>query len=119
METNDMKTNKPQQKFNARFEIQGEILAYKRKAENKIKKAIELEVKIKALLDQANAPETPGHMFEYLRDQAQGLREKADRARRAHLLIEEEKIPQLTRTLAAFDTRNLAFDTDKSVVLQK
>jgi hypothetical protein len=58
-------------------------------------------------------------MFAYLRDQAQGLREKADRARRAHLLIEQEKIPQLTRTLAAFDTRNLAFDTDKSVVLQK
>ena len=110
---------KPQQKFSARFEILGEILAYRRKAENKIKKAIDLEVKIKALLDQANASETPGHMFEFLRDKAQGLREKADRARRAHLLIEEEKIPQLTRTLAAFDTRNLAFDTDKSVVLQK
>ena len=105
---------KPQQKFSARFEIQGEILAYRRKAENKIKKAIDLEVKIKAFLDEANLPETPGHMFEFLRDKAQGLR-----ARRAHLLIEEEKIPQLTRTLAAFDTRNLAFDTDKSVVLQK
>ena len=110
---------KPQRKFVARFEIQGEILAYRRKAENKIKKAIDLEVKIKALLDEANLPETPGHMFEFLRDKAQGLRETADRARRAHLLIEEEKIPQLTRTLAAFDTRNLAFDTDKSVVLQK
>lgn len=108
-----------QQKFNARFEIQGEILACRRKAENKIKKAIALEVKIQALLDEANSPQTAPHMFEFLRDRAQGLREKADRARRAHLLIEEEKIPQLTRTLAAFDTRNLAFDTDKSVVLQK
>lgn len=108
-----------QKHFSARFEIEGEILAYRSKAENKIKKAIDLEVKIKELLDEASRPETPGHMFEFLRDKAQGLRKTADRALRAHLLIEEEKIPQLTRTLAAFDTRNLAFDTDKSVVLQK
>ena len=110
---------KPQQKFSARFEIQGEILAYRRKAENKIKKAIDLEVKIKALLDEANLPETPGHMFEYLRNKAQGLREKANRALRAHLLIEEEKIPQLTRTLAAFDTQTFSFMPDNSVVTQK
>ena len=110
---------KPQQKFSARFEIQGEILAYRRKAENKIKKAIDLEVKIKALLDQANAPETPGHMFEHLRNKAHGLREKANRALRAHLLIEEKKIPQLTRTLAAFDTKTFSFMPDNAVVTQK
>lgn len=110
---------KKQQKFTARFEIQGEIIAYKRRAAKKIEKAIKLEEKIKELLDEANRPETAPHMFEFLRDKAQGLREIADRARRAHLIIMDEVIPQLTRTLAAFDTRNLAFDTDKSVVLQK
>ena len=108
-----------QKHFSARFEIEGEILAYQRRAARKIEEAIKLEEKIKELLDEARRPETPGHMFEHLRDKAQGLREKANRARRAHLLIEEEKIPQLTRTLAAFDTLNLAFDSDKSVVLQK
>ena len=110
---------KPQRKFVARFEIQGEILAYRRKAENKIKKAIDLEVKIKAFLDEANLPETPGHMLEHLRDKAQGLRETADRARRAHLIIMDEVIPQLTRTLAAFDTKTFSFMPDNAVVTQK
>lgn len=90
-----MSTNKKQKRFTARFEIQGEILAYKRKGERKIAKAIELEKKIKELLDEANLPDTLGHTFEYLRDQAQGLREKADRARRAHLLIQERYLPEL------------------------
>lgn len=114
-----MKTPKPQKRFQHRFEIQGEIIVYRRKAERKIAKAEALEVEIKKLLDEANLPDTPGHTFEYLRDQAQERLEKATRARRAALLIEEEKIPQLVRTLAAFDTKNLAFDSDKTVVMQK
>ena len=108
-----------QKHFSARFEIQGEILAYQRRAAGKIEKAIKLEEKIKELLDEANRPETAPHMFEFLRDKAQGLRETADRARRAHLIIMDEVIPQLTRTLAAFDTKTFSFMPDNAVVTQK
>ena len=109
-----------QKHFSARFEIQGEDPRLPAPAPpGKIEEAIKLEEKIKELLDEASRPETPGHMFEILRNKAQGLRETADRARRAHLIIMDEVIPQLMRTLAAFDTKTFSFMPDNAVVTQK
>lgn len=45
-------------------------------------------------------------------------KEKADKLRRSAFLIEEERIPALLRTLAAFKTKTMPFIEDEGVVMQ-
>ena len=109
--------SKKQKRYCAAFEIQAEILAYRQKATRKLAKAIKLEDEARAIIKEANLPDNETRS-EFMVNQAKELRDHADKLRRSHLLIHEEYIPKLVRTMGAFKTGTMPFMTDNAVTLQ-
>lgn len=110
---------KPQKRYTKAYEIEADILSYKRKAEKKIKEAVKLEGEAKHYLDEANKSLVASHQRQWNVEQSHIIRKKANKLRRSHELIFENHIPRLSRTLAVFNTKLLAFETDEGAVLQK
>ena len=108
-----------QKRFSAAFEIEVEILKKKKQAKSKLVTAEAIEAKVKELLHQSNSPSITCGEKQYFVEQADFERKKANKIRRSVELIYENRIPQLSRTLAAFNTQPMAFIEDAAVVLQK
>jgi hypothetical protein len=108
-----------QKRFSKRFEIEAEIIAYKRKMKDKLVKAEAIEVKMRELYDKANNPANTKGEQEYFRDQGNFEKKKANALRRGAFLIEHNRLPQLKEALSEFATQPMPFcGSDESVVLK-
>ena len=109
-----------QKRFSKRFEIEAEIIAYKRKMKAHLKKAEAIEVRMRELYDKANNPANTSGEQEYFRDQGNFEKKKANACRRSAFLIEHNRLPALKEALADFATKPMAFcGTDEGVVLHR
>ena len=108
-----------QRRFEKAFEIELAIIACKKKAKQKLAQVEAIETAVKDLLRQANSPVITIGEKQYFVEQADHDRKKANKLRRSVELIYENRIPQLGRTLAAFQTQPMAFVEDASINLQK
>jgi hypothetical protein len=105
--------------WNKPVEIRMEIVKLRRKAIKLEKEAKEYDEKIKEWMRLANASGTLPGQRAICRENADADRKKAIKLRRTCQLIEENKIPQLTRTLSALQTKPMAFMDTEGVPLQK
>jgi hypothetical protein len=108
-----------QRRYETRFEIEAEIEAYKQRAAKKLAQAEKLENSVLSLLLEANAEGKSDHEKAYLMRRVGDVREKIDALRRTYFLIFDRYIPELGRTLAAFQTRTFPFVGDTGVTIQK
>lgn len=110
---------KEQKRFKAAFEIEGEINRLNKKQLERMKFAERMELAALILVRESNdSTLSPGER-EYRIECADREREKGRKSRRTAEIIDEEKLPQLKRTLAAFKTQTLFPNDDKAVVLSK
>jgi hypothetical protein len=110
---------KKQRRFTKRFEIEAEINKLKLKANRKLIEADDFhKVDTLCIINSNAAGMTPGDR-QFLIEQATAARLQCKRLLRTAEIINEEKIPSLVRTLAAFQTITLFKDDDRAVVLQK
>lgn len=108
-----------QKRYTKRFEIEAEINKYKRKAEVKIQEAQLLENASGIHMADAKVPGISPGDSEFYASQSREKMEKADALRKSANTIIEGRIPELSRTLAAFQTQTLIPGDDQGVVLQK
>lgn len=111
--------NTRKRRYETAFEIEAEMEAYRQKAARKLTRAEKLENDVLVLLLEANADGKNDHERAYLMRKVGEKREKIDELRRSYFLIYDRYIPELGRTLAAFNTRTMPFVEDTGVDLQK
>lgn len=110
---------KKQKRYLNALEIQGEITAFKQKAQRRLATAEECEAKACELVKEANKEGLAPHEVAFLIETAGNFRDKAARARRSCFLIFDQHIPQLVRTMGAYKTQTMEFMQDNAITLQK
>ena len=111
--------NTRKRRYETAFEIEAEMEAYRQKAAKKLTQAERLEEAVKSMIADANVGDKTDHERAHLMRKVGEKREKIDALRRSYFLIYDRYIPELGRTLAAFNTRTMPFVEDTGVDLQK
>ncbi len=113
---------KKQKTFLTEAEILTKIDRQKELLVTSLKSAEDFDAEAKRNFDEINKVRTKplqGHETQHLKETALECKSKAKKLQRKSFLIEESKLPKLKRTLAAFKTQLMPFETNESVVLQK
>jgi len=107
-----------QKRFESELDIRAEIAKMRLKAKNCLAQAEAIELIIKGYIAKANVNGIPANEREYYRDQAHFERSKVVKLRRTAQLIDENRLPALTHTLAAFKTQPFPFLDSPAVVME-
>lgn len=111
--------SRQQKRFTKRFEIEMEINKLNQRAKSKLAASEDLDRSAHADLLRANASDAKSWEREFFKNTAVEKLRKSRLLKSRCLTIEAVLIPQLGRTLAAFQTETLFPGDDKSVVLQQ
>jgi hypothetical protein len=108
-----------QKRYTAQFEIDSEIIKAKRDMSKLSASLEESEKKAAEHYLIASSKETDDGTSAFHRASGDELRRKSDKIKKRISTIEDVKIPSLSRTLAAFNTKAFPFMEDGGVVKQK
>lgn len=108
-----------QRRFESELEIRLEIARERQRAKRYTKRGLELDGEAAASIHKSRAEGIKPGEREWLIGYSIEVRKKAQKQYRTAELIESNKIPQLVRTLAAFQTKPMPFLNDNAVVMEK